>query len=342
MTIIRNQDYEQFSQIEDERIRESFRVLYDNTAALQEQVEQLKAKIVEATDLADLQTEVSTLFDGSAITNAVSSSLPVATSSTLGGVKDGAGVTIATDGTLSVDTHTHTHDHDSDYADINHGHSGFASSGHAHAGVYQPAGSYASSGHTHSYAASNHNHAGVYLETLPSHNHNYQPVGNYANSVHSHSGYVADTNTYWKNAIQSYGNGSSHNSELPIRLSTQAGGQIFTFVGNSNGNHMMIYRNGSFYSWVGSPLASWDQQTRNKWAMAYAWQSDSLTLFTNNDRRDRLYLRNSNNSYEVGMFYLRDYGTGIGIYLYRYTMTNAASSTPSFVYQSHSLIGSTT
>ena len=70
MTIIRNQDYEQFSQIEDERIRESFRVLYDNTAALQEQVEQLKSKIVAATDLADLQTEVSTLFDGSASSNA--------------------------------------------------------------------------------------------------------------------------------------------------------------------------------------------------------------------------------------------------------------------------------
>ena len=184
MTIIRNQDYEQFSQIEDERIRESFRVLYDNTAALQEQVEQLKAKIVEATDLADLQTEVSTLFDGSATTNAGSSfTLPVATSSTLGGVKDGAGVTIASDGTLSVDTHNH----DTDYADASHGHTGYASSGHAHTGVYQPAGSYASSGHGHSeYASSGHTHN--YASS--GHTHNYASSGHthsYANATHSHT-----------------------------------------------------------------------------------------------------------------------------------------------------------
>ena len=176
MTIIRNQDYEQFSQIEDERIRESFRVLYDNTAALQEQVEQLKTKIIEATDLADLQTEVSTLFDGSATTNAGSSyTLPVATSSTLGGVKDGTGVTIATDGTLSVDTHNH----DLDYADANHAHTGYASSGHAHTGVYQPAGNYASSTHSHSgYASSGHGHTG------------------YASSGHGHTGYASSSHNH--------------------------------------------------------------------------------------------------------------------------------------------------
>jgi hypothetical protein len=184
MTIIRNQDYEQFSQIEDERIRESFRVLYDNTAALQEQVEQLKTKIVEATDLADLQTEVSTLFDGSASSNAGASfTLPVATSSTLGGVKDGAGVTIASDGTLSVDTHNH----DIDYADANHGHTGYASSGHAHTGVYQPAGNYASSGHAHSeYASSGHAHS-EYASSGHAHTGVYQPAGNYASSGHGHT-----------------------------------------------------------------------------------------------------------------------------------------------------------
>lgn len=207
MTIIRNQDYEQFSQIEDERIRESFRVLYDNTAALQEQVEQLKTKIIEATDLADLQTEVSTLFDGSATTNAGSAyTLPVATSSTLGGVKDGAGVTIASDGTLSVDTH----DHDSDYADANHGHTGYASSDHAHTGVYQPAGNYASSSHTHSYASTSHNHD-----------------SSYASSGHSHSGYASSSH----NHDSSYAT-SGHNHTIAFsNLSTANQQRINELVG---------------------------------------------------------------------------------------------------------------
>lgn len=63
MAILRNQDYEQFSEIEDERVRESFRLLYDNTSILQNQIEQLKDKIVSATSLANLQTELTTLFD---------------------------------------------------------------------------------------------------------------------------------------------------------------------------------------------------------------------------------------------------------------------------------------
>jgi len=63
MAILRNQDYEQFSEIEDERIRESFRLLYDNTSILQNQIEQLKDKIISASSLANLQTELTTLFD---------------------------------------------------------------------------------------------------------------------------------------------------------------------------------------------------------------------------------------------------------------------------------------
>ncbi len=63
MAILRNQDYEQFALIEDERIRESFRILYDNTTLLQNQIEQLKDKIVSASSLSSLQTELTTLFD---------------------------------------------------------------------------------------------------------------------------------------------------------------------------------------------------------------------------------------------------------------------------------------
>ena len=63
MAILRNQDYEQFALIEDERIRESFRILYDNTTLLQNQIEQLKDKIVSASSLSSLQAELTTLFD---------------------------------------------------------------------------------------------------------------------------------------------------------------------------------------------------------------------------------------------------------------------------------------
>ena len=325
MTIIRNQDYEQFSQIEDERIRESFRVLYDNTAALQEQVEQLKGKIVAATDLADLQTEVSTLFDGSASSNATSTTLPIATSSTLGGVKDGAGVTIAADGTLSVDSHTHTHDHDTEYADINHGHSGFAATIHSH-----------------DYAAGGHDHAGVYLETLPSHSHNYQPVGNYANSVHSHSGYVADTNTYWKNAIQSYGNGASHHSELPVRLSTQAGSQIFTFVGNSTGDEMMIYKNGSFYRWVGASHTASQITDRFQKLSSLISSYDASYLFSNINRPSSIYFRNVNNSLEVGLIQCADYSTGIKLTLHWYQLNRSSRTSPTYYHFGSTTIASVT
>ena len=327
MTIIRNQDYEQFSQIEDERIRESFRVLYDNTAALQEQVEQLKGKIVAATDLADLQTEVSTLFDGSASSNATSTTLPIATSSTLGGVKDGAGVTIAVDGTLSVDSHTHTHDHSGVYLE----------SLPSHTHNYQPVGNY---------AISNHNHAGVYLEILPSHNHNYQPVGNYANSVHSHdyaasghshSGYVADTNTYWKNAIQSYGNGSTYHSELPYRQSQQAAGSIFTFVGNSTGSEMMIYKNGSYYRWVGTShtAAQITERFAELSSFSYSWHS--TYPFSNNTRPSRLYLRNDNNASQVGLIQCNSHNTSIKLVLHFYSLSSSSSTSPSYYHQ-----GSTT
>jgi hypothetical protein len=330
-TIIRNQDYEQFSQIEDERIRESFRVLYDNTAALQEQVEQLKTKIIEATDLADLQTEVSTLFDGAAITNAVSSSLPVATSSTLGGVKDGAGVTIATDGTLSVDTHNH----DSDYADASHGHSGYASSGHAHTGVYQPAGSYATSGHNHdsSYATSGHNHDSSYATS--GHNHS-----GYASTGHSHSGYVSTSDTYYLNASQSYGNGSSYNSDLPVRLSSQAGGQIWTFVGNSAGSHMMLFKNGGFDKWIGTEQGPNTLTNTLKATYSVSIQRSSAVPFVSTDRPTGLYIRNHQNNYEVGRLAVGDSGTGIGIWFQRYTMNSTTSTYPSYTYNTQTFLAS--
>ena len=109
MGLIRNQDYEQFAQIDDERIRESFRVLYDNTSALQAQLEGLVNKIVEATDLTDLQQDVSVLFNDTSISNATGSyTLPVATPTTLGGVKEGDNTDINSDGLISVPIATAT------------------------------------------------------------------------------------------------------------------------------------------------------------------------------------------------------------------------------------------
>lgn len=54
---------------------------------------------------------------------------------------------------------------------------GAAAAGHTHAGVYQPAGNYATADHSHTgYATATHNHAGT-----------YQPAGNYAPATHNHT-----------------------------------------------------------------------------------------------------------------------------------------------------------
>jgi hypothetical protein len=58
----RNSNYEQFYLVEDSRVRESFRIAYDNTENLQTQFDKLVELIVNATDLANLQSTVQTEF----------------------------------------------------------------------------------------------------------------------------------------------------------------------------------------------------------------------------------------------------------------------------------------
>ena len=103
MTIIRSASYDQYTDIKDDAVRAVLQQLSENSENLQYQIEQIKEKIVEATDLADLQSEVSTLFDGSSTTNATGGTLNPATTSTLGGVIVGSNLSVQSDGTLSAD-----------------------------------------------------------------------------------------------------------------------------------------------------------------------------------------------------------------------------------------------
>ena len=58
----KNSNYEQFYLVEDSRVRESFRVIYDNTENLQTQFDLLIDLIINATDLANLQSTVQSEF----------------------------------------------------------------------------------------------------------------------------------------------------------------------------------------------------------------------------------------------------------------------------------------
>lgn len=82
--------------------------------------------------------------------------------------------------------------------------SGYSTTSHNHAGVYQPVGDYAASGHNHdvTYASIGHNHSGVYQPVgsyaTASHDHAgvYQPVGSYASASHDHSGVYQPVGSY--------------------------------------------------------------------------------------------------------------------------------------------------
>lgn len=134
--------------------------------------------------------------------------LLAATSDTLGGVKVGDGLTVASDGKLSVnhasnassgivklDTSTQGFDQPSgeyvpttavvaEYLEDN-----YAAANHTHS-------NYATSGHTHSaYATTSHNHDGTYAPL--SHTHNY------ADASHTHSSYA--TKTYVDDSVNDLG-----------------------------------------------------------------------------------------------------------------------------------------
>lgn len=82
--------------------------------------------------------------------------------------------------------------------------SGYATTSHNHAGVYQPVGDYAASSHNHdaTYASIGHNHSGVYQPVgsyaSSSHDHAgiYQPVGSYASASHDHAGVYQPAGSY--------------------------------------------------------------------------------------------------------------------------------------------------
>ena len=55
-------DFDQYYLVDDPKIRDSFQQIYDNSRDLQAQIDKLVNLIVNATDLANLQTTVTTEF----------------------------------------------------------------------------------------------------------------------------------------------------------------------------------------------------------------------------------------------------------------------------------------
>jgi hypothetical protein len=66
---------------------------------------------------------------------------------------------------------------------------------------------------------------------------------------------------------------------------------------------------------------------------ALVYSTSTAIPIANVDRTDRLYLRNFHNNLERGMILLLDYSTGIGLYLYRYTINSATQDNPTYSLQ---------
>jgi len=323
-----------YDSVADEKTRTCLQQLFDNTKNLQAQVDRLVDLITNASNLNALQTQVSQDFSGESIASSTESATDVsafsaqfsainhnhdssynnyvlnqATTTVLGGIKLGANLTYNSN-TDQVDA-----------TDTNTVYSLPAASGSTRGGIR--VGSYLSvSGDILS------------VSSVPSHSHSY------AATNHSHSGYVSTSDTYYLNAIQSYGNGSSWNSNLPVRLSSQAGNQIWTFVGNSAGTHMMLFKNGNFDKWVGTEQGPNTLTSTLKATYSVATQKSTAVPFVSTDRPVGLYIRNWQNDYEVGRLAVGDSGTGIGIWFQRYTMNSTSSTYPSYAYNGQTLLAS--
>jgi len=69
-------------------------------------------------------------------------------------------------------------------------------------------------------------------------------------------------------------------------------------------------------------------------------QKDSNTPFTATNRASSIYIRNWQNSFEVGQLIVGNSGTGIGIWFTRYTLNSATSTSPSFSFNNQTFITS--
>lgn len=322
----RSVDLDDFEEIPDQRSRDSFRQLFDNTRNLQAQIDKLVELVTNSKDLGVLQAQVSESFTTSTTTTSTETdvsafsaqfaainhnhdsqynnyTLPQSSSTVLGGLKLGAN--------LSYNSSTDQ----VDATDTNTVYSLPAASGSVRGGIR--VGSYLSV-----------NGDILSVSSVPSHSHSY----------------VSTSDTYYLNAIQSYSNGSSYNSNLPVRLSTQAGGQVWTFIGNVSGSdstNMMLFKNGSFDKWVGTEQGPGTLTSTLKQTYSVSIQRSSTVPFVSTDRPTGLYMRNWQNAYEVGRLVVGDSGTGIGLYLYRYTMNSTTSTYPTYTYNAQTLIAST-
>ena len=62
MTVSRNADFETYFLIEDQRVRESFQQVFDNSSNIQAQFDLLLSLVLNAADLAALKSAIQTNF----------------------------------------------------------------------------------------------------------------------------------------------------------------------------------------------------------------------------------------------------------------------------------------
>jgi hypothetical protein len=62
MTVSRNADFETYFLVDDQKVRESFQQVFDNTSNIQAQFDLLLSLVLNAADLAALQTAIQINF----------------------------------------------------------------------------------------------------------------------------------------------------------------------------------------------------------------------------------------------------------------------------------------
>lgn len=105
----------------------------------------------------------------------------------------------------------------------------------------------------------------------------------------------------------------------------------------TNHNHSE-YASSSHGHTIGNSNLDQDLTDRVKKISALTYQKISTTPFIATERASSIYIRNWQNSLEVGQLIVGNSGTGIGIWFTRYTLNSATSTSPTFSFGSQTFI----
>lgn len=261
----RSVDLDDFEEIPDQRSRDSFRQLFDNTRNLQAQIDKLVELVTNSKDLGVLQAQVSESFTTSTTTTSTETdvsafsaqfsainhnhdsqynnyTLPQSSSTVLGGLKLGANLTYnsSTDQVDATDTNT-------TYSLATTSANGLMSSSDKSKlnGIASGANYFTYSLPT----ATSSTKGGVKVGSTLSISNEVLDVGSNVVTT-SFSSYSA-----LRGVIGGFIQNNSYYSSAPTTLSIYSGGYLYSFVANSSHTAFMIYRgtsssNSSFWKFI--------------------------------------------------------------------------------------------